>query len=57
MNRVISFIDGFNFYHSIREAGFNHLKWLNYWSLSEAFIRPKIDQLARLLFYGTGYLG
>jgi uncharacterized LabA/DUF88 family protein len=35
--RVAAFIDGFNLYHAIDNTGLSHLKWLNLWSLCEAF--------------------
>jgi uncharacterized LabA/DUF88 family protein len=33
------YIDGFNLYHSIDEIGNPKLKWINFWRLSESFIR------------------
>jgi len=40
-NRVITYIDGFNLYHAIRELSPERpwLKWLNLWSLSESFLK------------------
>ena len=43
IDRVISFIDGFNLYHAIDNLNQSHLKWLNLHSLSNAFIKPKIE--------------
>jgi uncharacterized LabA/DUF88 family protein len=36
---VTVYIDGFNIYHAIVDLNNNELKWINYWKLSESFIR------------------
>lgn len=36
--RVSFFVDGFNLYHSVRETGDNHLKWLDLVSLCRAIL-------------------
>lgn len=38
MPRAAVYIDGFNLYHAIDDLGANHLKWCNYWRLSEMLI-------------------
>ncbi len=52
--RVVCFVDGFNLYHSIDDLSRPHLKWVDLWSLSEVFIRPKTQQLVRV-YYFTAY--
>ncbi|MCW4015110.1 MAG: NYN domain-containing protein [Candidatus Bathyarchaeota archaeon] len=54
MKRVQCYIDGFNLYHAIADLNINHLKWVNLWSLSEAFIQPSKEVL-REVFYFTAY--
>lgn len=49
--RVASFIDGFNLYHAIVDLKQNYLKWLNLWSLSEAFIKPTQDTLHNVYYF------
>jgi len=65
MNRVIFIIDGFNLYHSLKEAsaekGFTQTKWLNLDALCRSFL-PLINPEAKLesIFYFTSlaeYLG
>lgn len=38
--RVIVYIDGFNLYFGMKEAGFEHCKWLNLHLLSSNLIKP-----------------
>lgn len=52
--RIISFIDGFNLYHAISALKLNHLKWLNLWNLSEAFIKHTEEELVDV-YYFTAY--
>ncbi|MBQ7585977.1 MAG: hypothetical protein IJU40_07005, partial [Desulfovibrionaceae bacterium] len=51
MYRVASFIDDFNFYHSLRDANLNRFKWINYRSLSEAFITPSTEVLNDVFYF------
>jgi len=53
--RVNCYIDGFNLYHSIVELGknFSHLKWLNLWALSNAYIKPSIEQLNKVYYFSA----
>lgn len=53
MDRVAAFIDGFNIYHSIHEHGCSAYKWLNYWSLAEAFISPKQERLVNVYYFSA----
>lgn len=59
--RVACFVDGFNLYHAIDElrdennkATFNHLKWVNLWTLAEAFIKPE-SQAITAVYYCSAY--
>jgi uncharacterized LabA/DUF88 family protein len=65
MNRVIFIVDGFNLYHSVKEAsgehGFIQTKWLNLHALCQSFL-PLINPEATLesIYYFTSlaeYLG
>ena len=38
--RVACYVDGFNMYHAIHDLNKPHLKWVNFWSLSESLCRP-----------------
>ncbi len=38
--RVIAYIDGFNLYFGMREAGFDHCKWLNVKLLVQNLLKP-----------------
>lgn len=38
--RVIAYIDGFNLYFGIREAGFDNCRWLNIKNLVEKLLKP-----------------
>lgn len=51
--RVICFIDGFNLYHAIDRLNAPHLKWLNLWSLSSVFIRPKSQKLVDVIYFSA----
>ena len=37
--RVRVYIDGFNLYHAIASLNIPDLKWLNFWALSQSFLR------------------
>ena len=50
--RIITFIDGFNLYHAIDSLHQNHLKWLDLWSLSEAFSKPSTEKV-EVVYYFT----
>jgi uncharacterized LabA/DUF88 family protein len=52
--RVIAFIDGYNLYHAIDDAGRHDLKWLNLWELSEALIRnDRRAELVEVLYFSA----
>lgn len=53
MIRVVSFIDGFNLYHSINNLRRPHLKWVDLWALSEVFVRPKSELLVDVLYFSA----
>ena len=53
MEKVIAFIDGFNLYHSLRENGCNHLKWLNYCSLADAFVLKSKETLVKVIYFSA----
>lgn len=53
MEKVIAFIDGFNLYHSLRENGCNHLKWLNYWDLANAFVIKSKESLVKVIYFSA----
>lgn len=52
--RVACYIDGFNLYHAIDDLKQNHLKWVNLFSLSEAFIKKTTEEIINV-FYFTAY--
>lgn len=67
LKRVIVFIDGFNLYHAIDDLNWDpqtrkrinnkhHLKWLNLWSLGQALVHPKNDELVGALYF-SAYAG
>jgi len=54
--KVISFIDGFNVYHSIADDNrFRKYKWLNLKGLSEAFISPSKEELKKVYYFTALY--
>ena len=60
MNKTAFIVDGFNLYHSIREAQFDHpgltTKWLNLSDLCKSYL-PLISKDARLegVYYFTAF--
>jgi len=38
--RVLAYIDGFNLYFGMREAGFHNCRWLNIRKLITNFLKP-----------------
>ena len=51
--RVSCFIDGFNLYHAIHELGKNYLKWVNYFDLASAFIKPSREELVNVYYFSA----
>ncbi|WP_034356409.1 NYN domain-containing protein [Helicobacter jaachi] len=53
--RVLTYVDGFNLYHSIKDLGddFSYLKWQNLFKLSKTFL-SKNDEIISLKFF-TAY--
>ena len=49
---TITYIDGFNLYHSIDELDRPELKWLNLWSLAESLIR-KNEELVEVNYFSA----
>ena len=54
MERVAAFIDGFNLYHAILNLRAPHLKWLDLWALSGAFVLRR-TQLLTDVYYFSAY--
>jgi len=52
--RVISFIDGFNLYHSIKDLDKPYLKWVNLRTLASTFVSTQ-SQLLTEVFYFSAY--
>ena len=48
--RVVVYIDGFNLYFGMREAGFDHCRWLNLKKLVENLLQPN-QQLIEIRYY------
>jgi uncharacterized LabA/DUF88 family protein len=48
--RVISYIDGYNLYYGLRDAGFRRYYWLNPCALSRAFLKPDQDLVSTKYF-------
>jgi uncharacterized LabA/DUF88 family protein len=44
--RAIAYIDGFNLYYGMRQAGFKKLAWLNISQLSRSLLQPSCNLLA-----------
>ena len=51
--RTLFFVDGFNVYHALDNPNLSKYKWLNYWALSEKFLRGR-DTLVGVLYF-TAY--
>lgn len=52
-SRVSCFIDGFNMYHAIDELNKNYLKWVNYYGLASAFIKPSQEKLIGVYYFSA----
>lgn len=48
--RVIAYIDGFNLYFGMREAGFDHCRWLNIKKLVISLLQPH-QELTEVKYY------
>ena len=51
MTRITAFIDGFNFYHAMIENGCDRLKWIDYYSLADAFVAKSREQLTKVFYF------
>ena len=49
--RIVTFIDGFNLYHAIDSLHKDHLKWLDLWSLSEAFSKSSTEKIESVYYF------
>lgn len=49
--RLIAYVDGFNFYYGLREAGLHRHKWLNIHRMCESLLKP--EQSLKLVRYFT----
>jgi uncharacterized LabA/DUF88 family protein len=56
VKRVFVYIDGFNLYHGMREAGFRRYYWLNLLALASSFIKPG-HQLVRTKYFTAAVSG
>lgn len=48
--RVIAYVDGFNLYFGIEEAGFDHCRWLNIKKLVDSLLQPN-QELVDVKYY------
>ncbi len=47
------YVDGFNIYHPLKEAGEPFLKWLNLWRLGEIIIPSRSETLALVRYFSA----
>jgi len=52
MDRVISYIDGYNLYHGLREKGWKRFYWINLQQLASQFLKPN-QTLAETKYFTT----
>ena len=50
--RVITYFDGFNFYHALDELRKDYLKWVNLWSLSGSFLKAN-QELIQVKYFSA----
>lgn len=48
--RLSVYIDRFNLYHAVAQMNDQSLKWLNFWSLGESFVKPD-EKIERVYFF------
>lgn len=53
LQRVITFIDGFNLYHAIDRLKRDELKWLDLRALSKVFLNSKFEQLTNVFYFSA----
>ena len=58
--RVMAFIDGYNFYHSVLEmiksgpaANRQELKWVDLWKLMQAFVMPSKEIIVGVHYFSA----
>jgi hypothetical protein len=44
------YVDGFNLYHAVAAMNDQRLKWLNFYSLAESYLKPN-ETLIRVYFF------
>ena len=49
--RIIAYIDGFNLYHAIHDLNKPELKWVNLWSLMDAFVQKSSEELVGVYYF------
>ncbi len=54
VSRVIAYIDGFNLYHGLRDAGLKDSRWLNLQGVCVSLLRP--DEQLELVRYFTSWV-
>jgi hypothetical protein len=53
LQRVITFVDGFNLYHAIDRLKRHELKWLDLRALSGVFLNSNFEQLTNVLYFSA----
>lgn len=53
MNRVSSFIDGFNLYHALKRLNGPHLLWVDLWKLSAAQLAVRSQSLTATYYFSA----
>ncbi|MCW9039197.1 MAG: NYN domain-containing protein [Rhodospirillales bacterium] len=53
MERVISFVDGFNLYHAIKDLRRPDLKWVDLWELSNVFVGKRSQELIGVYYFSA----
>lgn len=55
MERVIAYIDAFNLYYGMMDAGFDRYRWLNMQALVQFLLKTSTTALTDKLFHHIGY--
>lgn len=53
IERIASFVDGFNLYHALKDLGRPELKWLDLWKLSGRFAAQEFQELTRVYYFSA----
>lgn len=51
------YIDGFNLYHAVDDLAINHLKWCNFWRLSELIAKGHARSITKVVFCTAYFKG